>query len=100
MYLLMAFVQVPFGLMTLKSDRLSRLIAGVHASDAHWTKREVIVLFIMVACCLFAGLGLTDAFTTKTARRIFAGVVVGLLLASVEIYVMAFLGCCAGLSHL
>jgi hypothetical protein len=99
MYLLLALVQVPFGLITINSEHLAKLV-GNPGIASNWTRREVAISVIMLVCCVFAGIGLVDGFSKRTTGRILSGVVLGLSLAVVDLFVLGFFGCCAGLSHL
>ena len=98
-FLLMALIQVPVGLLTINSERLARLIAEP-GRDIHWTSLEIILISTMSVCCVFAGIGLVGGFHQKTIGLIAKGIFVGVILAAVELYVLAFLGCCVSLTHL
>src|ERR1041384_1637298 len=65
-YLFLALVQVPFGLVTIKLDRFGDLITNPRNRNL-WTTQEFVLLLLMFACCIFAGIGLSEGFRKKRA---------------------------------
>jgi|GEM_PF-5749055 len=92
-YLLVALIPLPIGFV-IGPARLSDFLQNGKPGG-------LLIAFnvITIICCVAGAIGMYDGYKKGAWQKWIQGVGVGVVLWVVETFIMSFIGCCAGLSH-
>lgn len=94
LFLLVAFVPLPVGLLIGPTQFAGDIITGKLGN--------VLMVFSVAAviCCMIGSIGMVGGYRKGAWQQRILGIVVGIILWTVEMSAVAFIGCCEGLSHI
>lgn len=96
-FFLLALLPVPLGLITI--DPESWMTFTIEEKKP-WSSYELFFAIMTVLLCTIGCAGMLHERGKKDWDRMVVGVFVGLILAFVEVHIMAFFGCCYAISQI
>ena len=92
-YLLIALIPLPIGFV----------IGPTHLMEGLQNQKpdNVLIAFnvMTVICCVIGSIGMFDGYKKGAWLKWIQGIGVGIILWIVETFIMSFIGCCQGASH-
>ncbi len=93
LWLLVGLIPIPVGLL-MGPTRI------FDSATSHEKSLFVFFGLITVIFSVLCGIGLRDAFVTRKLSDILAGILAGLGIGAVCVFVVFFAGCCSAFSHI
>jgi hypothetical protein len=93
-FLWLLIIPIPIGLLM----NVSNVLTG--GSQTNNDVKFVLFSILTVIICSVAGIGLCGGFKKGNWEMQIAGLLLGLCLSTIEIFLAVFIGCCSELSHI